>query len=90
MSIKRRLIVVAPRGLYDGRWARWAEQHKRLSWAPILLFLGFLVISGFADDWKFGFPGVRLIPAVGKETSCMCKILSPPARGAAPWGESVT
>ncbi|HEY3562530.1 MAG TPA: hypothetical protein VGL05_33925 [Kribbella sp.] len=50
------LIVVAPRGLYDGRWTCWAERHKRLSWLPTMVFLcvvGFPLISGFADDWKF-------------------------------------
>ncbi|MEV4266529.1 hypothetical protein [Kribbella sp. NPDC049584] len=51
------LGAVAPRGLYDGRSAPWADRHKVLSWLLAAVFLGpagFLAVSAFVDDWKFG------------------------------------
>ncbi|WP_432885869.1 hypothetical protein ACQPYH_02355 [Kribbella sp. CA-245084] len=50
-------VVVAPRGLYDGRAAPWAVRHKVLSWLLMAVFLGaggFLAVSEFVGDWKFG------------------------------------
>ena len=51
------LIVIAPRGLYDGRFQRWSDRHKVLAWLPAAVFIGvvgFLVLSDIAEDWKFG------------------------------------
>ena len=50
-------VVVAPRGLYDGRATPWAGGHQVLSWVLTALFMGaagFLAVSAFVSDWKFG------------------------------------
>jgi hypothetical protein len=51
------LFAVAPRGLWDGRFAAWANLNKVRSTLLILTFLvpaGFIAVTSFADDWKFG------------------------------------
>lgn len=50
-------VIVAPRALYDGRSGPWADRHKVLSWLLAAVFMGpagFLAVSAFLDDWKFG------------------------------------
>jgi hypothetical protein len=51
------LFAVAPRGLYDGRFAAWANLRKAPSTLLVLVFLlptAFTSVTAFADDWKFG------------------------------------
>jgi hypothetical protein len=65
------LVVFAPRGLYVGRWGPWMARHQALSGAVAMMFLsaaGFLAVSGFVEDWKFGLfvvLGVGCLTAVG-------------------------
>ncbi|HET6741877.1 MAG TPA: hypothetical protein VFH76_23195 [Kribbella sp.] len=50
------LYVVAPRGLYDGRFVSWSQTHTVRSALVFALFMsaaGYLALSGIADDWKF-------------------------------------
>lgn len=63
-------VAIAPKPFYDGRLEQWTGRHKVLSSVLFTLFTGFmgaLMVSAFAADWKFVtllFLGIGCVAAV--------------------------